>query len=102
MLDEIAAKQRQIVGLCAEHHVRRLAVFGSSLRKDFDADDSDIDLLVEFEPLSPGAYADNYFALLSALTSLFDRKVDLVSLRSIENPYFRHEVEATQETLYAA
>jgi uncharacterized protein len=102
MLSEIMVQHERIEALCRQHHVRRLAVFGSSLRGDFDPDRSDIDLVVEFEQLPPAKYADNYFSLLGALKSLFGRNVDLVSLRSIRNPYFLEEIKATQENLYAA
>lgn len=102
MLDEIGSKREQIIGLCIKHHVLRLAVFGSSIRDDFNQRESDIDLLVDFEKLSPGEYAENYLSLLSSLVTLFGRKADLVSSRGIRNPYFRQEIEAKQETLYAA
>jgi predicted nucleotidyltransferase len=94
--------REEIAALCRQHHVRRLAVFGSFVRGDFDPTRSDIDLLVEFEPLSPTVYAPNYFALLEALDRLFLRRVDLVTDSSIRNPYFREAVEKEQQTLYAA
>jgi predicted nucleotidyltransferase len=102
MLDELVTKRQQIDDLCRQYHVRRLAVFGSALREDFDPSQSDIDFIVEFGPLSSVEYADNYFGLQHALTLLLGRKVDVISSRNIRNPFFRHELETTQETLYAA
>lgn len=102
MLEELVTKREQIEDLCRKHHVRRLAVFGSALRDDFNPDRSDIDFIVEFGPLSPAEYADNYFDLRDALASLFRREVDVISSQNIRNPFFRHELETTQETLYAA
>ncbi len=46
-------------------------------------------------------YADNYFSLREALVSLFHREVDLISAKTIRNPYFRKELEATQVAVYA-
>lgn len=92
----------EIAALCRQHHVRRLSIFGSFVREDFDPARSDVDLLVEFVPLSPAVYAPNYFALLQALDQLFSRRVDLVTASSIRNPYFRDAVEKEQQTLYAA
>ena len=65
--------------------MRRLAVFGSAERgTDFDPARSDVDLLYEFEPMSPDAYVDSYFDLKEALERLFDRPVDLVSREAVE------------------
>ncbi|MFZ0705022.1 MAG: nucleotidyltransferase family protein [Candidatus Korobacteraceae bacterium] len=102
MTEQIAQKREQISQLCRQFHVRRLALFGSALGGDFDPARSDLDFVVEFEPLPPGTYAETYFGLITELERLFGRKVDLVEEGSIRNPYFRQEIEASQETLYAA
>ncbi len=102
MKRELEEKRGQVAELCRQHRVRRLALFGSALRDDFDSQRSDLDFVVEFEPLPPGAYANTYFGLIEALERLFERPVDLVESGSVRNPYFRREIEAHQETLYAA
>jgi len=102
MNEHIEQQREQIAELCRQFHVRRLALFGSALDGDFDPERSDLDFVVEFETLPPGTYADTYFGLISALECLFGRKVDLVEPESVRNPYFRQEIEAHQETLYAA
>jgi hypothetical protein len=103
MMDRrIDEKREQIAALCREYRVRRLAVFGSALRDDFDPLRSDLDFVVEFEPLPEGKYADTYFGLIEALEGLFQRHVDLVEAGSIRNPYFQQEIEAKQVSLYAA
>jgi len=102
MTSRIEEKLPQIAELCREYRVRRLALFGSALRGDFDPKHSDIDFVVEFEPLPPGIYADTYFGLIDALEHLLQRSVDLVESGSVRNPYFRQEIEANQETVYAA
>jgi predicted nucleotidyltransferase len=77
-------------------------VFGSATRGDFDPDRSDVDMVVEFEPLAAGSYADNWFGLREALVEHFGRPVDLVTAGAIRNPYFGEAVERSQQTLYAA
>ena len=88
--------------LCRRHHVRRLALFGSALRSDFDPTRSDIDLLVEFDPLPPAIYAPNYFSLIDELRHLFNRPVDLLVPTAIRNPYLKRAVDRDRETLYVA
>jgi hypothetical protein len=77
-------------------------LFGSALGRDFDPERSDFDFVVEFENLSPGTYAETYFGLIAALERLLGRRVDLVEEGPVRNPYFLQEIEAHQETLYAA
>jgi predicted nucleotidyltransferase len=80
------------------NHIRRLAVFGSALRDDFRPD-SDLDILVEFEP---GARVGlRFFALERELTELFGRPVDL-NTPGFLSPYFRDEVLAEAKNIYVA
>jgi len=102
MEPQIDLKREQIAELCRLHRVWRLALFGSAVREHFDPERSDLDFLVEFEPLAPGTYARTYFGLLEALQQLFGRPVDLVIESAIKNPYFRQSVEQSQTLLYAA
>lgn len=96
----IEAKRAELAGLCHRLHVRTLDVFGSAVREDFEPA-SDLDFLVEFEPIPPAQYADAYFALKEELESLFGRTVDLVTSASVANPYFRASVAASRQNLYA-
>lgn len=102
MRQQIEAKLPQLRALCREHHVRRLALFGSALRLGFDPGRSDVDFVVEFLPLPPFAHRDAYFGLLLGLEDLFECPIDLVEWEVVENPYLRRNIEHTQETLYAA
>ena len=102
MQEFITSRREEIAELCRKHHVRRLAIFGSALRDDFDATQSDVDVLVEFAPIGSDLYFDNKSDLLNGLTEIFGRKVDLLTWKSLDNPYFIREIEATQELLYAA
>lgn len=102
MIEDIILKKDELAALCRKHHVRKLAVFGSALRDDFDPARSDIDFRVEFTEVPLDQCADNYFDFISALETLFGRPVDLLTSRTIRNKYLRAEVESTQQTLYAA
>ncbi len=88
--------------LCRQYHVRRLDLFGSALTDRFDPAHSDLDMLVAFDDLPPGPYADAYFGLKEGLERLFGRDVDLVTGAGLRNPYFRRVVEAQRQTLFTA
>jgi uncharacterized protein len=100
--DQLQQKHQELATLCRRYHVARLAVFGSALREDFDPQHSDLDFLVEFQPLPQGTYADTYFGLKEGLEALYQRPVDLVVESAIKNPYFLKSVEQTKHGLYAA
>ena len=102
MVEIIEDRRSELINLCGRYRVRRLALFGSALRDDFDPGRSDLDLLVEFSPMSPQEHAEAYFGMLEDLESLFGRRVDLLELGAVRNPYLRREIEEQQETLYAA
>jgi predicted nucleotidyltransferase len=91
----------QVAALCRRTGARRLRLFGSAVREDFEPESSDLDFVVEFDALAPAEYADSYFALKEGLEMLFGRRVDLVTAASIRNPYFRERVEAESQTVYA-
>ncbi|MBI2969928.1 MAG: nucleotidyltransferase domain-containing protein [Gammaproteobacteria bacterium] len=88
--------------LCRRYHVRRLELFGSAAIDRGKPGKSDLDFLVEFEPVAPGTYADTYFGLLEALEQIFGGPVDLVVESAIKNPYFRQSVNQSRTLLYAA
>ena len=86
--------------LCAAYGVKRLELFGSALRSDFDLEQSDLDFLIEFaDNHSIGAF-DRYFGLKEDLERLFQRPVDLVELKAIKNPYFRQAIEQDKVLVY--
>lgn len=91
----------EVAALCRVAGARRLDVFGSAIRADFDPGASDLDFLVEFEELPPAKYADAYFGLKDSLEELFGRPVDLITEASLENPYFRDRVQAELRPVYA-
>ena len=71
MIADISLHHEELRDLCRRFHVRRLDVFGSAARGDFDPARSDLDFLVEFEPLQRGADLDAFFGLKEALEQLF-------------------------------
>ena len=100
MPDLLFADHAALTLLCRRHHIRRLALFGSYL-KGTARPESDVDLLVEFEPgREPGLLAlAGIEAELSALTD--GRHVDLRTAQDL-SPYFRSEVVDTAEVQCAS
>jgi predicted nucleotidyltransferase len=98
----VAARRVELIRLCRAHHVRRLDVFGSAAGDAFDPALSDIDFLVDFEPISPADYADAYFSLKERLEALLGCDVDLVTQSSIVNPFFRQRVDESKEAIFGA
>jgi predicted nucleotidyltransferase len=89
-----------LADFCGRHGIRRLALFGSALRGEMGPD-SDIDLLVEFEPgLVPGLI--RLAQMEQALSPIFGgREVELRTYGDLSR-YFRDEVRAEALTLYGA
>ena len=93
---KIPIPKEQIAEFCRRHHIRKLALFGSVLREDFRPD-SDVDVLVEFEPGKTPGLA--FFAMQDELSEMLGRKVDLNTSMCLSR-YFRDEVLAEAETVY--
>jgi len=95
----IAVDPAEIAVFCQRNHIRKLALFGSVLRDDFRPD-SDIDVLVEFEVGHvPGLL--RLARMERELSELLgDRRVDLRTPEDLSR-YFRNDVVATAEVLYA-
>ncbi len=99
----IEEKLDELKGLCRKYRVQRLEIFGSGTNEaTFDRLESDLDFLVEFLPLKSGEYADVYFGLLESLEELFERPVDLVMARAVNNPYFLESINKSRKVVYAA
>ena len=98
----ITENREKIAELCRQHHVRRLSVFGSAVRDDFDPERSDVDLLVDFIRTPEIHYAANFFALQNSLQQLLHREVDLVIDGSVDNSRLRTIISEEVQLLYAA
>jgi predicted nucleotidyltransferase len=92
--------EADVIGdFCRKNHIRRLSLFGSTLRGEQTAG-SDIDLLVQFDP----DHVPGYFRLVAMeeeLSAIFGRKADLRTPHEL-NRHFREEVLRTARPLYAA
>lgn len=89
----------QILLLCKKHKVGKLFVFGSILTNRF-SDESDVDMLVDFDQVSLEDYADNYFDLKSSLEQLLGREVDLLEDKAIRNPILRRNIDKAKYLVY--
>ncbi len=85
--------------LCIKHKVKNLYVFGSVLTDKLTST-SDIDLLVEFYDVDPEHYADNYYDLKFALEELLQKRIDLLELKAIRNPYFKEAIDQNKQPVY--
>ena len=88
--------QDKIAEFCRRHHIQSLALFGSVLSSQFQPE-SDIDVLVTFEPERIPGLA--FFAMQDELSAIFKRKVDLNTVGFL-SPYFRNQVLAEAEVIY--
>jgi predicted nucleotidyltransferase len=102
MIPVLATKSAEIAELCRRFHIRRLDVFGSAARGDDFTEESDVDLLVEYEPdQDPPSFKD-FLAFREALGRLLGRKVDLTMADAVRNPYVRANIERFRQTLHGA
>jgi predicted nucleotidyltransferase len=85
--------------LCASHKVRHLYVFGSALTARYN-DNSDIDFIVEFQPIAIAVYADNYYDLKFSLQDILNKPIDLLEEQAIKNPYFKESVDRQKKLVY--
>jgi hypothetical protein len=98
MIPRISVDQHLIADFCRRHHIRRLALFGSVLRDDFQPE-SDVDVLVQFEPGHVPGFA--FFELQEELGAILGRTVDLHTPGSLSR-YFRDAVLAEAQDQYVA
>ncbi len=103
MIPEIALRREDVRALCRRFGVRRLDLFGSAARDDFDPARSDLDFLVEFDQGAARAMSvANYFDLKEALEALFGRSVDLVESGAARNPYLKESIAQSKEPVFEA
>ena len=103
MIDEIAPRRDELRAVCRRFHVRRLDLFGSAARGDFEPQRSDVDFLVEFDRTHPDALSlRTYFGLKEALEGLLGRPVDLVEPGAVRNPCLKASTEGSREPVFAA
>jgi len=97
MAKAISIDHISLAALCRRHHIRRLSLFGSVLRPDFRPD-SDVDVLVEFEPGRVPGF--DFFAMQEELSEILGRRADLSTPRFLSR-YFRQRIVREAEDVYA-
>jgi len=95
-MSRISIDRDEIADFCRRHHIRRLSIFGSVLRDDFGPE-SDVDVLVEFDPGHTPGLA--FFSMEEELSRIMGRKVDL-NTPGFLSPYLRDRIERESEVQY--
>ena len=96
----LTANIEKIKLYCQQYKVKELYAIGS-VNTDKFTDKSDIDLLIKFDNISIEEYTDNYFILHKLFEKILNRKIDLITDKSLNNPFFIKEIEKTKIILYA-
>ena len=100
MSARIDIPKEKIAAFCQRNHIRRMALFGSVLRDDFTPE-SDVDVLVEFEPSqTPGL---EFITMQDELSEILGRQVDLHTFEGVEssrNWLLREEILSSVEVQY--
>ena len=99
MLD-LTPYKPQLIELCKTFSVERLDLVGSAVREDFDAERSDIDVLIQFA--GKEKLFHRYFDLKFKLEELFGKKVDMLQECAIDNPYVKASLEKDRVSIYVA
>jgi len=91
--------KKEIINLCKIHKVKSLYAFGSVLTEKFNTE-SDVDLIVDFQKIDVLDYGDNYYNLKFSLEDIFNRNVDLLEEKAIQNPYFLKTLNQNKRLIY--
>lgn len=96
----VESRRPAVADICRRSGVKRLELFGSAARDDFDLDHSDIDFLVELADDPRQSPLMAYFDLKDELEALFGRPVDLVSVGSVRNPYVQVAIDRDRQLVF--
>jgi predicted nucleotidyltransferase len=99
-LHNITLPEERVADFCRRWKVVEMALFGSVLRDDFGPD-SDIDVLVTFQPDAPWSLWD-ILDMRDELHQIFGREIDLVEKDALRNPFRRREILRNHKVVYAA
>lgn len=94
-MDRFEVHRPEIIKLCKNHNVKSLYALGSVLTENFNQQ-SDIDLIVDFENMD----VDNYYDFKFSLQDILKRPVDLLEEKAIKNPYFKNSIAQQRQLLY--
>jgi len=101
MIQLILDKKQDIERICTKYKVRSLSLTGSAVLGTWVPHNSDIDFIIEFEPLNPEEHADFYFGIIEELEKILEYPIDLIEMAAVSNPYLRKSFSSSQEPLYA-
>jgi predicted nucleotidyltransferase len=101
MIALVDDKRSEIAALCRRFGIRRLEIFGSGATGRFNPAMSDLDFVVDLGDYDE-TVGDRYFDFADALEELLGRPVDLLTERSIRNPYLKAAVNRQRRTVYEA
>ncbi len=101
VFDLIELKKGALIRICEQFEIKSLYIFGSAANGDFHSK-SDIDLLISFKDIPYDRYTDNYFTVHEKFEEFFERNVDLITEKSLSNPFFIESLEKSKKLLYAA
>lgn len=102
MYKNIEKKKGKIIEICKDLNIKRLYIFGSVLTDSFNKK-SDIDFLISFnDDITYEDYTENYFALHYKLRSLLKRNIDVITERTLSNPYLIENINKNKRLLYEA
>ncbi len=98
----IEKQKKELIAICQALNIKRLYVFGSVVSDKF-REDSDIDFLISFsDNLTVDEYTQNYFTLHYKLRELFGREIDIVTERTLSNPYLIESINESKQLIYEA
>ncbi|QQR84810.1 MAG: nucleotidyltransferase domain-containing protein [Flavobacteriales bacterium] len=97
--DLINGHRQQFIELCKSHRVKELYAFGSAVNGPFTAS-SDVDLLVELEQGDPIETGERLWSFWDRMELFFQRKVDLLTPRSLQNPVKKRHIDAHKKLIY--
>ena len=85
--------------LCEEYNIAFVDLFGSIARDDAN-ESSDIDMIIDFNEPKTNHLSKRYFGFLHSVEDRYGRKVDLLTPKSLTNPYLKNEVNKDRIRLY--
>ena len=91
--------KEQITDLCRQYHVKKLFAFGSVITDEFN-EQSDVDLIVDFDKQEIKDHFLNFFDFKYSLEDVFQREVDLLEEQPIRNSYLKKNIENSKTLIY--
>jgi predicted nucleotidyltransferase len=89
-----------IAQLCEKYGVRKLELFGSACRGEFDPETSDLDFIAEFSDIDVPGYGMRFLDFADAIESLLARKIEVITTKSTMNPLFRRVIDECRIAIY--